>query len=208
MEEQAGQLSDEAQHQLQRVRDNAQLMGRLIDDLLAFFSLGRQPLTKQLVAPTDLVRQALDDLRPDQEGRCVAVTIGDLPPCQADPALLKLVFVHLLANAFKYTRRREVAVIEIGCREDPGAPGIPMYFVQDNGVGFDRQYAGQLFRLFQRLHRTQEEYEGTGVGLAIVQRIIQRHGGRVWAESAIDQGTRISFTLAGGRSPAKEQMMV
>src|SRR5207302_630388 len=129
----------------------------------------------------------------EHEGRHVDITIGDLAVCQADPGLLKQVFVNLLTNAFKFTRQREVAVIAVGWRED-GETRVSC--VQDNGVGFDMQYASKLFGVFQRLH-SPEEYEGTGVGLAIVQRIIHRHGGRVWAEAAVDQGATFYFTLGG-----------
>jgi GAF domain-containing protein len=193
LEEHAPYLSDDAQRYLHIVRDSAQEMGQLIDDLLIFSRLGRQPLTRQRVALTDLVRQALEELRSEREGRCVDLVIGELPVCQADPVLLKQVFVNLLANALKFTRRREVASIEIGCRE-VGAEAV--YFVKDNGVGFDMQYATKLFGVFQRLHRA-EDYEGTGVGLAIVQRVIHRHGGRVWAEAAVDHGATFAFTLGG-----------
>ena len=193
LEEHAPQLSDEAQHYLHLVRDNAQYMGQLVDDLLAFSRLSRQPLKLQRVVCTDLVRQVLVELGHEHEGRRVDITIGELPVCQADPVLLKQVFVNLLANALKFTRQRDVAVITIGCREDGGER---IYFVQDNGVGFDMRYASKLFGVFQRLHSS-EEYEGTGVGLAIVQRIIHRHGGRVWAEAVVDQGATFYFTLGG-----------
>jgi light-regulated signal transduction histidine kinase (bacteriophytochrome) len=176
---------------LQLLRSNTQQMGRLIDDLLALSHLGRQPLTRQPVAPAALVRQVLADLHSEQEGRHVDVSIGDLPVCQADPGLLRQVFLNLLSNALKFTRRREVAVVEIGCREEKG-PCV--YFVRDNGVGFDMRYVHKLFGVFQRLHSA-EEYEGTGVGLAIVQRIIHRHGGRVWAEAEVDKGATFYFTL-------------
>jgi len=193
LEEHAPQLSDEAQHYLHLVRDNAQYMGQLVDDLLAFSRLSRQPLKLQHVACTDLVRQVLVELSHEHEGRCVDITVGELPVCQADPGLLKQVFVNLLANALKFTRQRDVAIITIGCREDGGERS---YFVQDNGVGFDMRYASKLFGVFQRLHSS-AEYEGTGVGLAIVQRIIHRHGGRVWAEAVVDQGATFYFTLGG-----------
>ena len=126
-----------------------------------------------------------------QEGRRVEVSIDDMPVCRADPSLLKLVWVNLLSNALKFTRRREVARIEVGCRE---ADGRLAYFVKDNGVGFDMRYVDKLFGVFQRLHRA-EEYEGTGVGLATVQRIVHRHGGRIWAEAETDNGATIYFTL-------------
>jgi len=168
-------------------------MGLLIDDLLAFSRLSRQPLSKQLVRSTDLVRQCVDELHAEQQDRRVEIAIGDLPACQADPALLKQVWMNLMSNALKYTRKQEMAVIAVGCQEQDGATA---YFVRDNGVGFDMQYVDKLFGVFQRLHRA-EDYEGTGVGLAIVQRIILRHGGRVWAEAAVEHGATFYFTLQG-----------
>jgi signal transduction histidine kinase len=193
LEEHAPHLADEAQRYLHLVRDNAQRMGQLIDDLLAFARLSRQPLKCQRVVCADLVRQVLEDLSGEHAGRRVDIAVGDLPLCQADPALLKQVLVNLCMNALKFTRQREVAVIEIGCCE---ASGECVYFVKDNGIGFDMQYVGKLFGVFQRLHRA-NEYDGTGVGLAIVQRIISRHGGRVWAEAAVNQGATFYFTLGG-----------
>ncbi len=184
-------LSPDARRYLSMIRDNTQRMGKLIDDLLAFSRLGRQPLRKETVSPAGLVRHALIDLRPEREGRRVEISVRDLPACQADPALLHQVFVNLLSNALKFTRKREVAVIEIGCREEGGER---IYFVKDNGVGFDMRYADRLFEVFQRLHRA-EDYEGTGVGLALVQRIIHRHGGRVWAEAEVDRGATFFFTF-------------
>ena len=193
LEDHAPTLAPEAQHYLNVVRKNSQRMGLLIDDLLAFSRLSRQLLNKQPVRPADLVRQCVDELRAEQQGRRVEIAIGDLPACQADPALLKHVWMNLMSNALKYTRKQEVAVIEVGSREQAGAC---VYFVKDNGVGFDMQYADKLFGVFQRLHRP-EDYEGTGVGLAIVQRVIHRHGGRVWAEAAVNQGATFYFTFEG-----------
>ena len=191
LEDYAPQLSLDAHRYLQKVRDNAQQMGQLIDDLLAFSRLSRQPLKTQPVAPAELARQALADLRSEQEKRHVDIAIGELPVCQADPALLRQVFVNLLANALKFTRRREVACIEVGCQYTAGQC---VYFVKDNGVGFDMRYAPKLFGVFQRLHRA-EEYEGTGVGLAIVEHIVRRHGGQVWAEAVVDKGATFCFTI-------------
>jgi light-regulated signal transduction histidine kinase (bacteriophytochrome) len=168
-------------------------MGQLIDDLLAFSRLSRQPLAKQPVVLADLVQQVCSSLRAVQDRQHLDIAIGDLPPCQADPALLTQVFVNLLTNAIKFTSKREVARITVGCQRQGVAP---VYFIKDNGVGFDMRYANKLFGVFQRLHRA-DEYEGTGVGLAIVQRIIHRHGGRVWAEAAVDQGATFYFTLGG-----------
>ena len=191
LEDYASQLDAEAQRCLSLVRDGTQRMGQLIDDLLTFSRVSRRPLAKRLVALDELARQALADLRHEYEGRQVDVVIGTLPPCQADPVLLKQVLVNLLANALKFTRRRQVAHIEVGWCDTEGTPA---YFVRDNGVGFDMRYASKLFGVFQRLHRM-EDYEGTGVGLALVQRIIHRHGGQIWADAAVDHGATFYFTL-------------
>jgi PAS domain S-box-containing protein len=197
LEEYAEPLPEEAKDYLRSVRGNAQQMARLVEDLLAFARLGRLPIKKQTVDPAKLVRQSLDELRNEFAGRRVEITLGDLSPCDAEPALLKQVWTNLLSNAIKYTRGRELATIEIGCRVDGGPSGERTYFVRDNGVGFDMRYVDKLFDVFQRLHRA-EDYEGTGVGLAIVQRIIHRHGGRVWAEAQPGQGATFSFTLGEG----------
>jgi PAS domain S-box-containing protein len=191
LEDYLAQLPPEAGRYLQIVRENTQQMGRLIDDLLAFSRLSRQALNKQAIATADLVRQVLADLGTEQEGRQVEIIMGELPPCQADPGLLRQVWINLLANALKFTRGREVARIEIAWQEQDGES---VYYVRDNGAGFDMQYADKLFGVFQRLHRS-EDYEGTGVGLAIVQRIVHRHGGRVWAEAEPDKGATFYFTL-------------
>ncbi|MHB8629933.1 MAG: sensor histidine kinase [Aggregatilineales bacterium] len=193
LEEHAPQLTPAAARYLQRVRDNAQRMGQLIDDLLRFARLSRQPLNKQTVSLTDLVRQVLDELRSEQAGRQVELVTAELSVSEADPALLKQVYVNLISNAFKYTRGREPARIEIGYEDQNGER---RYFVKDNGAGFDMQYASKLFGVFQRLHSAQE-YEGTGVGLAIVQRVVNRHGGRVWAVGEVNQGATFYFTLGG-----------
>lgn len=139
------------------------------------------------------MRGVLEELNPQRDGRRIDLRIADLPPCQAEPALLKQVWVNLLSNALKYTGKREAALVEVGCAMEKGRNA---YFVRDNGAGFDMKYANKLFGVFQRLHRA-EDYEGTGVGLAIVQRIIHRHGGRVWAESAVNSGATFYFTLEG-----------
>ena len=132
------------------VRDNARQMGELVDDLLAFSHLGRQLLQKRRVAPAKIVRSALKELSAEQEGRRVEVTIGDLPPCQGDKSMLKQVFVNLLPSGLKFTRSREVALIEVGFSIQGGEH---VYFVKDSGVGFDMQYADKSFGVFQRLHR-------------------------------------------------------
>ncbi len=191
IEEYGEQLPPEAQRYLELVQKGAIEMGQLIDDLLALSRLGRAALRKQEVAPEALVQQVLEGLAAEREGRQVEITIGPLPPCQADPSLLKEVWANLLSNALKYTRRREVARIEVSSIEHEGETA---YLVRDNGVGFDMRYAEKLFGLFQRLHRA-EEYEGTGVGLAIARRIVERHGGRIWAEAEEGKGATFCFTL-------------
>jgi light-regulated signal transduction histidine kinase (bacteriophytochrome) len=168
-------------------------MGQLIDDLLSFSRLSRQALKKQWVEPEEVVRLAIRDLLKNQDGRQVEVQVESLPPCQADPSLLRQVFVNLLSNAFKFTAKRSDPHITVGCLDQNGEK---VYFVRDNGVGFDMQYANKLFGVFQRLH-SGEEFEGTGVGLAIVQRVISRHGGRIWAEAQVDRGATFNFTLPG-----------
>jgi PAS domain S-box-containing protein len=184
-------LESAAVRYLGLVRDNAKKMGTLIEDLLHFSRLGRQALRKQTVQPAALVKQALEDLDDEQQGRTVTISIGDLPPCQGDPALLKQVFINLLANALKFTRQRDAAKIEVQCDT---VNGEHIFAVIDNGAGFDMAYANKLFGVFQRLHG-ENEYEGTGVGLAIIQRIISRHGGRIWAEAEVGKGATFRFTL-------------
>ncbi|MBE0544403.1 MAG: PAS domain S-box protein [Verrucomicrobia bacterium] len=189
----AAHLPAEAQQQLTRICDSAGKMGQLIDGLLAFSRLSRQPLNKRKVSPDKIVQRALEELQSEQAGRRVKIVTGRLPDCQADARLLQQVFANLLSNAFKYSRHRDPALIEIGARQQNGTP---VYFVKDNGAGFDMQYAGKLFGVFQRLHR-HEEFEGTGVGLAIAQRIVHRHGGRIWAEAEPEKGASFHFTLGG-----------
>jgi light-regulated signal transduction histidine kinase (bacteriophytochrome) len=190
-------LPAEGRRQLAVIRASAQRMGALIDDLLSFSRLSRQPVKAQTVDTDQLVRAVLAELHPPGGARPVTINLGDLPPCEGDPTLLRQVWVNLLANALKYTGKRDPAVVEIGCREQSGES---VYFVRDNGCGFDMRYAGKLFGVFQRLHRA-EDYEGTGVGLAIVQRIVHRHGGRVWTDAAVDRGATFYFTLKGGTKP-------
>jgi PAS domain S-box-containing protein len=221
MEEYAPRLPAEARHYLEVAWRNAEQMGELIDGLLAFSRLGRQPVRKQLVAPSELARQAWEELSAERKGRTVEMVVEDLPLCEADPLLLKQVFVNLLSNALKYTRTRKTARIELGflrpadwkragAAEPPTAAenADVAYTVRDNGIGFDMRYADKLFGVFQRLHRT-EEYEGTGVGLANVQRVVHKHGGRVWAWAEVDRGATFYFTLPGvgrnGKRPATDE---
>jgi PAS domain S-box-containing protein len=186
------QLPDEGKKFLERIRNGGAQMGRLIDDLLAFSRLSRESMKGRVVDTAQLVRGVLDELKPQCDGRQIHISVGDLPRCYGDPALLRQVWANLLSNAIKYSRGREPAVVEVGCRRENGED---VYFVRDNGAGFEMTYAHKLFGVFQRLHRT-DEFEGTGVGLAIVQRVVHRHGGRVWAEAEVDRGATFHFTLA------------
>jgi len=191
LEDHAAELSPDARQLLTTVIDTAKQMNALIEDLLRFSRLGTQSLSKKPVNIANLVHEVLDELGRDREGRQIEIQLGDLPDCVGDHALIKQVFVNLLSNAFKFTGHREKAVIEIGCAEDHGSN---VYFVRDNGAGFDVSKARQLFGVFQRFH-SQHEFEGTGVGLSIVQRIVVRHGGRIWAEAEVEKGAVFHFIL-------------
>jgi len=191
LEDHAAELSPDARQLLTTVIDTAKQMNALIEDLLRFSRLGTQSLSKKPVNIANLVHEVLDELGRDREGRQIEIQLGDLPDCVGDHALIKQLFVNLLSNAFKFTGHREKAVIEIGCAEDHGSN---IYFVRDNGAGFDVSKARQLFGVFQRFH-SQHEFEGTGVGLSIVQRIVVRHGGRIWAEAEVEKGAVFHFIL-------------
>jgi light-regulated signal transduction histidine kinase (bacteriophytochrome) len=160
-------------------------MGNLIDDLLAFSRIGRSETQKTQVDLEHLVREALTEVRQDSEGRQIAWKIGTLPVFYGDRSMLRLVLVNLLSNAVKFTRKRTQADLEVGSVDENGDELVA--FVRDNGVGFDMKYANKLFGVFQRLHQS-DAFEGTGIGLATVHRIIHRHGGRVWAEGMVDKG--------------------
>ena len=197
-EEYVAELPAEGHRFLERILNSTTHMGHLIDDLLNLARIGRKEIKRADTQMSDLVKQALSDLRPEEE-RTIEWRIDVLPKLNCDPGLIKLVLINLLANASKFTRTRPSAVIEVGsCLTD----GIFTLFVRDNGVGFDPKYADKLFGVFQRLHR-QEDFEGTGIGLATVQRIIHRHGGRIWAESSPGNGATFYFTL-GSQPQAAE----
>lgn len=191
IEDYGGQLPPEGRSDLQTIRQAAQRMGALIDDLLTLARLNRTGLNKESIDMGQLVRVTLDDLGRLWRDRPVDLQVHALPKASGDAVLLKQVWMNLVDNALKYTRKREQAVIEIGALSVNGAD---TYFVRDNGTGFNLRYADKLFGVFQRLHRA-EDYEGTGVGLAIVQRIVHRHGGRVWADAEVDRGATFFFTL-------------
>jgi hypothetical protein len=186
------QLPEAATELLGRINASVERMRELMDALIRFSRLGRQSLTMRNVNVSSLVQEVLEEFRQERKERQIDVRVGPLPDCLGDATLLKAALTNLVSNAFKFTRRKERAEIEIGCREEEGRK---TYFVRDNGAGFDPRYAEKLFGVFQRLHRA-EDFEGTGVGLSIVQRIIQRHGGRIWAEAELGKGATFYFTLA------------
>jgi light-regulated signal transduction histidine kinase (bacteriophytochrome) len=184
-------LSNEASELLDRVIQNTSRMGRLIDDLLAFSRVGRHELRLTSVDMNRMVQETIDELSPEIGERQVDWSVDNLPPASADPALIRQVWINLLNNAVKYTSQAPRAQIALGCEESMTET---VYSVQDNGIGFDMRYADRIFGVFQRLHH-EDDFPGTGIGLAIVQRIIQRHGGRVWAESEVGRGSTFYFSL-------------
>ena len=191
MREHADQLPADAKQLLQHVVTSARRMDQLIEDLLRFSRLARQPLAKHLVNVGELVDGVLTELEKEHAGRPIGVTIGDLPNVVADASLLRQVFTNLLSNAFKFTAGRMSPTVSVrGERRD----GMIVFTIADNGAGFDMRYAEKLFGVFQRLH-TQEQFPGTGVGLSLVQRIVRRHGGRIWADAEVDRGATFHFAI-------------
>jgi signal transduction histidine kinase len=191
LDEYGGSIPAQGRPLLDRVAQGSERMSQLIEDLLSFARFSRQPLQKRRLSLRPILERVIAELQGKQV-RPAEVRIGELPECEGDEALMEQVLVNLLSNAFKFTRDRNPAVIEVGSRREGGQV---IYFVRDNGAGFDMKYAGKLFGVFQRMHST-EEFEGTGVGLSIVHRVIGRHGGRIWAEAAPGQGATFLFTLA------------
>ena len=176
---------------MQNISEAAQRMGHLIDDLLTFSRIGRAAMTVRPVSLRRLVDEARTELASETDGRAIDWQIGSLPEVSGDPALLRSVMVNLLSNAIKYTRQCDAARIEVGCREEAGEV---ICFVRDNGAGFDMKFADKLFGVFQRLHRA-EDFDGTGIGLASVRRVVHRHGGRTWAEGELARGATFYFSL-------------
>jgi len=191
LEDYAAALDAEGKRFLGIIRDSAKRGGELIDALLNFSRLGRQTLSVEPVDLTELARAVVEELRKSAGTEGMDILIDPLPPARGDRTLLRQVLANLVGNAFKFSRGRPHPQIEIGARRE--GPAV-VYFVRDNGVGFDMRYADKLFGVFQRLHRA-DEFEGTGVGLALAQRIIQRHGGRIWADGKVDGGATFFFTL-------------
>ena len=188
----AAVLDEKSNRYIAMILDSAKRMGDLIDDLLAFSRIGRTEARKTSVSLAQLAREAVAEVRQDTEGRNIAWKIGALPDFSGDRAMLRLVLVNLISNAIKFTRTRERAEIEIGCLDENNNDLI--VFVKDNGVGFDMKYVNKLFGVFQRLHQS-DAFEGTGIGLATVQRIIHRHGGTVWADGVVDGGASFYFSV-------------
>jgi signal transduction histidine kinase/streptogramin lyase len=188
----AANLDDQSQHYMDTIAASAKKMGTLIDDLLSFSRMGRNDMVESQVDLNGLVREVIQEAKPETEGRNIRWEITSLPVVTGDRAMLRVVITNLISNALKFTRPRQQAVIEMGCLPDQKEEVV--VFVRDNGVGFNMDYVDKLFGVFQRLHRA-DEFEGTGIGLANVRRIISRHGGRTWAESEIDHGATIYFSL-------------
>ncbi|HVS76399.1 MAG TPA: response regulator [Steroidobacteraceae bacterium] len=182
----------EARQHIEAISAQAARMSELIEDLLRLSRLGREPLQKRAVDVRSLVQEVVAELRAAEPARDLDIKVGDLPAAQADPSLLRQVWVNLIANALKFTRRRERALIEIG--GEARAEGN-LYSIRDNGAGFDPRRAERLFGIFQRLHAA-KEFEGTGVGLSIARRIVERHGGGIWAEGEPDRGAAFHFTIS------------
>jgi len=188
-----GQLSDKAQRCLSVISSASIEMSQLIDDLLSFSRMGRVEFFHNVVSLDMVVADSIRALESEITGRNISWTISPLPNVLGDPIMLKHVFVNLIGNAVKYTRRRDLAEIEISCYAE--LDGQTVISIQDNGAGFDMKYADKLFGVFQRLHRN-DEFEGNGIGLAIVQRIVTRHGGQMWAEAEVDRGAKFSIRLS------------
>jgi two-component system sensor kinase len=191
MEEYPEKLDTEGKRLLNIIRSNARSMGELIEGLLTFSHLGRQPLDQADIQMEELAKSVFSEVQSAYKERPVVLELQGLPPAFGDRAMIRQVFYNLLSNAFKFTATKRNASIEIGFQEDGNQN---TYYVRDNGVGFDMQYSQKLFGVFQRLHSV-DEFEGTGVGLALVQRIVLRHGGRVWAEGKINEGATFYFSL-------------
>jgi len=193
LENQAAQLDGDGLRMLGVIHSEAQRMGVLIDDLLAFSRIGRQQVEPVPIDMHALARNVYDELAAQEPGRKLRLDLQVLPPARGTPKMIRQVWKNLIDNAIKFTKERDTGEIEIGAQE--GRDGLPIYYVKDNGAGFDMRFENKLFGVFQRLHSA-EEFPGTGVGLALVQRIVKRHGGQIWAEGEVNRGATFYFTLA------------
>ncbi|MGC2425281.1 MAG: ATP-binding protein, partial [Nitrospirota bacterium] len=185
-------LDDKGKRYLTTISKAASQMGNLVDDLLTFSRMGRTEIQKHSIDLENIVYGVIDEMRYELRERDIEWKVGKLAPVYGDPSMLRLVMVNLISNAVKFTRTRDKAVIEIGSYTEAG--GEDVVYIKDNGIGFDMRYVDKLFGVFQRLHSI-EEFEGTGIGLANVRRIISRHGGRTWAEGASGKGAAFYFSL-------------
>jgi light-regulated signal transduction histidine kinase (bacteriophytochrome) len=196
-------LDQDGKHYLESIEGSSRSMGMMVDDLLNLSRVARKELNLQVAGLSTLVDEVLKELKPEIKDREIEWRVAELPFVECDPFLIKQVFVNLLSNAIKFTRTRPQAVVEVGHTD---LDGQSVTFVRDNGVGFSMKYRDKLFGVFQRLHR-QEDFEGTGVGLATVQRIVQKHGGRIWAEAELNKGATFYFTLAAKSAAAETVSM-
>ena len=191
-EEYGSKMDPGAKQHLNRIQNGVKNMSQLIEDLLKPAQVGRKELASVVTDLNSMVKDVVAELQPEYEGRQIDWHIGELSAVECDPGLVKQVFANLISNAIKYTQRREIAIIEVGQVADEG---VSVIFIRDNGAGFDERYADKLFGVLQRLHRA-EDFEGTGVGLFTVQRIIKKHGGRIWAKGEVNKGATFFFALA------------
>ncbi|MCX7710745.1 MAG: ATP-binding protein [Clostridia bacterium] len=190
-EEQAGVLNDECNRLIGIIRKNTALMSQLIDDLLAFSRISKTQLTKVEIDMKTLIHRVFDELKSHHSERNIQFHLRSVHPLFGDVSMVRQMISNLLSNAIKFTGNRDIALIEVGCQHNENEL---IYYIRDNGVGFDMKYAGKLFGVFQRMH-TEDEFEGHGIGLSIVQRIIHKHGGKVWIEGILNQGTTVYFTI-------------
>jgi light-regulated signal transduction histidine kinase (bacteriophytochrome) len=198
----AAGIDEQGREYLENVAYAAKKMNRLIDDILGLSRLGRQNITLHMINLTYTVNRIIGELVKEEPDRRIEYKVADCPPVMVDKHLIEVMLTHLLSNAIKFTRDRDPAVIEFGCR---GSEEGTTFFIRDNGVGFDMKYADKLFTPFQRLH-SDSEYEGTGIGLAIVQRVIQRHHGKIWVESEVGKGTTVNFSINGAAKVEREKL--
>jgi light-regulated signal transduction histidine kinase (bacteriophytochrome) len=199
MQNTAQALDEKSGRYLNIIADSTKQMGHLIDDILSFSRMGRAEMQQTLIKSDQLVKETINQLQPEMEGSHIVWDIHPLPEIYGDPSMLKLVWINLIGNALKYTRKQTPAKIEIGYNDEKNDY---IFYIRDNGAGFDMMYVHKLFNIFQRLHRA-EEFEGTGVGLANIRRIIQRHGGRTWAEGKVNEGATFYFSLPKAKKNAE-----